>query len=250
MGRDVKFALGQWDGLCSATWKVWPGSDGSVYIADRNIGGKSKVSLHPRDPTRPGQEWRIAFNTPEIAQLARPDESQPDRVIDAWDSEMNRLPAAPLREAFGVVLGRPSLGYYEMPDDSTQLAKVRGYRTKGVDWSAPMPSVDQLWQFTVLIGDPNVRTTAPGTRAHGAVEVGMFVLPSSEQVWVMRRLIPFTEKMKADVAEKMRSVVNAGDRSWSGVRRAHLMGREPSGFRWIFDLAVTRGDIPEALLNF
>src|SRR5512132_3705567 len=63
VAHEVKFALGDWDGLCSATWKVWPGNDGSVYIADRNLGAHSKVSLHPRDATRPGREWRIAFTS-------------------------------------------------------------------------------------------------------------------------------------------------------------------------------------------
>lgn len=249
---EVKFALGAWDGLRSSTWKVWGGADGSVYIADRSIGRASKVSLHPRDPDRPGGEWRVAFSSDEVAATALPDTPLPGgRVIASWDSEETRLATAPLRAAYAVVLGRHSLGYQPLPEDLESRERVRRHRTKGVDWSTPMPSLDELWQFTVFITDPHVVSSPPGTRALGAVPVGGFVLPSSEQVWVMRHLIPYTDDMKADVAEKMRVAVNAGRRPESPlVRRVHLLGKEESGLRWTVEVAATFGPIPPELESF
>jgi hypothetical protein len=248
---EVRFGLGRWGGLCSSTWKVWPGSDGSVYIADREIGAAIKVSLHPRRPAYPEGEWRVAFNSDEIAKSAAPDATLSGRVIDAWDSEINRLPSAPLRQAFAVILGRPSLGYMPFPPDVTEFQRLRRHRTRGVDWSALIPDLDHLWQFTVLIGDPKVNVSAPGTRALGAVPVGHFVLPSSEQVWVMRHLIPFTEAMKAKLTERMQALVNAGQRPQAPlVRRGHFFGKEPDGLRWIFAVAATFGPIPSEFENF
>lgn len=252
MTTEVRFGLGRWDGLRSSTWKVWPGSDGSVYVADREVGNAVKISLHPRRPHAPGGEWRIAFNSDEIAAKARPGDTLSGRVIAAWDSEANRLPSAPLRQAFAVVLGRPSLGYVPLPTNVDDLKRVRRNRTRGVDWSATMPDLDHLWQFTVLIGDHNVKLSAPGTRAMGAVPVGHFVLPSTEEVWVMRHLIPYTENMRTEVHQKVQTVVNLGERpkGLTAVRRAHLLGNEPDGLRWIIAVAVTFGPIPSELEEF
>lgn len=250
MSGEVKFGLGRWDGLCSPTWKIWSGSDGSVYVADREAGKAIKVSLHPRRPEHPGGEWRIAFNSNEIAADARPDDTFRGRVVEAWDSEDTRLPSAPLRQAFAVVLGRPSLGYTPLPPDDRHLQRLRRHRTRGIDWSAPMPDLKHLWQFTVLIGDPHVNVSAPGTQSMGAVPVGHFTLPSTEQVWIMRHLIRYTPAMQADVAQKVHAMVNFAQRPQAPLaRRGHIMGKERDGLRWIMAVAATFGPIPPEVGN-
>jgi hypothetical protein len=252
MASAIRFGLGRWDGLHSATWRVSAGKDGSVYLIDRAVGHLAKVSLHARDPSRPGGEWRIAFSDAAVAARARPDQESPGRLIEEWDSETTRLPDGPFRQAFAVVLGRPSLGYEPLPDDPIQSERVRRHLTRGVDWSTPMPSVDELWQFTVLIADPHIRTTAPGTGSMGAVPVGSLELPSTETVWVMRTKIPYTADRQEQVRQQMQTVVSAAPRpeGTPRVRRAHLLGAEPEGLRWILDVAVTFGPIPPAIENF
>src|SRR5688572_30464276 len=97
MKKDIRFGLGKPEGIRSSSWKVWAGADSTVYIASRDVGTSVKVSLHPRDPGRPGKEWRVALTS----EMARPEYFLPGdpwfdalggtRVIDNWDSETCRL---------------------------------------------------------------------------------------------------------------------------------------------------------------
>lgn len=255
IGRDgeVRFGLGTWDGLRSSTWKVWGGADGSVYVANREIGNQLKVSLHPGfADRRSGDEWRLAFTSDTIARGARRRAGSADiagRVLAAWDSEEARHPSAPFREAYAVVLGNPSLGYVPLPPELEDRAKVRRQLTRQVDWSTPLPGTDVLWQFTVLIGDPGVRSSPPGAKRMLAKTVGRLVLPTSEEVWVMRHLIPFTDDLKNKVRTYAEGALNRIplDPAEPGVYRINMFGSESSGLRWVIEIGVTAGPVPPEL---
>jgi hypothetical protein len=52
-GQEVRFAVGDPNGLTSNTWKIWEHKS-SIYIACRDDFQEAKVSLHP-------SHWRMAF---------------------------------------------------------------------------------------------------------------------------------------------------------------------------------------------
>jgi len=242
----IRFGLGTWDGLRSSSWKVWPGSDSSVYIASRDIGHALKVSLHPRSPAGSGGEWRIAF-TAEYLGTNPLQGLDGNRTLDEWDSEIGRLENVPLKQAFAVVLGRFSMGYHVLSPSQD----LRSYRRRlaKVDWLQELPPVENAWQFTTFIGDAGVLGTPPGTRAMSAVQVGRFTLGNGAEVWIMRHLIPVTQEMKQNIAMAMNYMVSSLGRSFDpAVYRGHLHGKEPDGLRWMVEIAATHG-APEGALD-
>jgi hypothetical protein len=83
-----------------------------------------EASLHPRDPDRPGGEWRVAWTSEQVAGNGVPDGAG-TRVLTEWESEEGRLEASPLKQGFAVTLGRFSLGLHVLPDEPDELVRYR-----------------------------------------------------------------------------------------------------------------------------
>lgn len=234
----VRFGLRYSSRLRTSTWKIGMGSDSSVYIINRPIGGAVKVSLHPRDKERPGHEWRIA-RAREFSDL---EPGSPSRVLDSWDSESMRLrPDSPLKQGFAVVLGRFSLGYHEAPQDAEE-AEREERALRAVHWITDLPGVNAAWQVTVFVGDAGARSTAPGTRSMGSTPIGSLTLPNGGQVWVMRHEIPVTDEMRSNIELAVRSALaQLVAEPEDGVHRILLSGREEDGLRWWIETAGTKG---------
>jgi len=239
----VRFGLGAPGGLRSSSWKVWGGADSSVYIASREIGHSVKASLHPRDPARPGREWRVALIgdhanvAPEVAATLD------GRVIDAWDSESGRLgDGVPLRQGFAVVLGRFSMGRHPRPHNPDEPTPANRHLAK-VDWIDDLPPDGHAWQFTVLVTDAGVALAGPpGARAMQAMPVGTFVQPDGSTVWVVRHLIVITERMLEHVTRAATVMVQRlGVSDDHRVYRSHLR-TTTEALRAFVEVAVTIGD--------
>lgn len=238
----LRFGLGVPNGPRSSSWKIWGGADSSVYIASRDIGHNVKASLHPRDPARPGREWRVALVGNRANVDAEVAARLDGRVFDAWDSESGRLgDRIPLRQGFAVVLGRFSMGRHPRPHDDD--AAVNRRHLAKVSWLEDLPPEAQAWQFTVLMTDPGIALAEPpGTRAMKAIPVGTFVLPDGTNVWLMRHLIPITDHMR-DLVTKAANVMvhRLGVTVDHRVYRAHIPTTTES-LRAFVEVAVTIGD--------
>jgi hypothetical protein len=46
MAREIRFAAGTENGLRSTVWKLYTGSDDSIYLQSRMMGSDTKVSFH------------------------------------------------------------------------------------------------------------------------------------------------------------------------------------------------------------
>jgi hypothetical protein len=219
---------------------VYAGSDSTVYVASRDIGHAIKVSLHPIDPSRPGEEWRLAWTSEHVARHGLPDGHQ-NRVLDAWDSESRRLDEAPLKHAFAVVLGRFSMGLHPLPEDDAGLAAYRRRLAK-VDWVQDYPDLDEAWQFNVMVGDPGYNIIRPpGRRGMNAAAVGKLTLPTRVDVWVVRNRIKLDDDAKAQVQHAANGLVQTlGKRDSPGVYRGHLTG-DADGLHFFAEVAVTWG---------
>lgn len=239
--QAIRFGLRHSPELRSSSWKVSVGKDSSVYVINRPIGGSVKVSLHPGSEEQPGREWRIAL-TDEYMKSG--DIDRESRVIDSWDSEAMRLkPGMQLKLGFAVVLGRFSLAYHPT-SENPDAAKREEKELRVVDWITDVPDQGTAWQVTVLVTDPNTRSTppGPGSRAMGSVPVGRLDLPNKGEVWVMRHRIPVTDEMMKTINMGMSFAFSQlpngpGD----GVHRILLRGKEDDGLRWWIETAATKG---------
>lgn len=240
----IRFGLWYSPEIRSSSWKVGFGSDSTVYVINRPIGNAVKVSLHQRDSERSGHEWRFAL-TQEYLDSG-PDPDQP-RVGDSWDSEQRRIPDSPLKVGFAVVLGRFSLGYHT-PQESLEDALREERELQTVDWITDLPTVDQAWQVTVIVVDPGIPSTPPGTRAMGSIPLGKLDLPNSSEVWVMRDLIPITDEMRANITNGTNFALSELENEPSdGVHRVLLQGKEEGGLRYWLESAATKGAPPGVL---
>lgn len=219
----VRFGIGDPDGHRSSSWTVKGGRDSSIYVLSRDVGHAIKASLHPRDESRPGGEWRVALVgdnarvTPEVADRLV------GRVIEVWDSELCRLgQGVPLRQGFAVLLGRFSMGRHPESSDSDELDAYRR-RLGKVDW-IDMPPADHAWQFTVLVTDPGIALKGtPGRRAMKALPVGAFVLPNGSDVWIVRHLVPISDETRDMVTKAANIVIDRlGMPEAHSIYRAHL----------------------------
>jgi hypothetical protein len=183
------------------------------------------VSLHESG------QWHYAFNTDEKAAAAQLEPSD-DRFIEKWHGEDGRLPGAPLRQAYAIVLGRFSLGF---PPVGTERAR------NNVDWVEDLPPAGpHAWQFTVLVSDAGVQSTPPGMSAMGAIPVGGFVLSNGSSLWVMRHLVTLGERGWENLQIAASAVVQRlGRPTEPTVYRADLSGTERGELHWVTQVAVT-----------
>lgn len=238
--HDIRFGLGWPNSVRSAPWRVRVGSDSSVYLLCDSTGSALKASYHPPDPVRPGRESRVAWTAEYVDANPLPDGQS--RTVTAWASEEGRLEGTPLRQLGAVVLGRFSLGLHPSPDDPVEAAKVQRRLSK-VAWVQEMPPpVQGAWQFTIIVGDPNVNIVGvPGERAVGALPVGHIRMPSGAELWVTRRLIDLGPDARATVERWATTAVHAlGVTKERRVYRGQLMTQDP-GLHSFVDIAVTLG---------
>ncbi len=80
----------------------------------------------------------------------------------------------------------------------------------------------------------------------------MFESERRDRVGLCGTKIPYTADLEEQVRRHIETVVTAAPRPvWTTrVRRAHILGAEPEGLQWIFDVAVTYGPIPPEIENF
>ena len=267
----VRFGLGNPQGMRSDSWSIRSWNDGSIYITPRMLSkshrGAYKVSLHPKFPDGSGGRWKIEWVD---AYVEKHPEVVPDgnTVIQEWESEDVRLrPGVPIRQGFAVVLGRFSLGPHIENDDPNRTASESAHLAKA-GWERNLPDPDHAYQWTVLVGDPGVVITPPGTRSMGATHVGTLQLGPNGVAHVMRHVIPLTDRMREQQRIQATGMANtllekdedgniasksADDRGRHGVIRGTALGHEePEGLRWAMEIALPYGFPPgesEAMLN-
>ena len=84
-GREVRFAVGDPNGLTSNSWKVKAKKKGDIYIICRDNFKEAKVSLHPRGG------WRMAFTTEAIKKNPKL-MVEKNRDWAVWDEPLTTLP--------------------------------------------------------------------------------------------------------------------------------------------------------------
>jgi hypothetical protein len=172
-----------------------------------------------------------------------------DPLISEWDAEAQRLgPDVPIREGFGVVLGRFSLGPRVIPDDPLVDEEQRRYLGK-VAWFSTIPPTGHAWQWTLLVGDSGKRISAPGTTSMDAEVAGEFDAGGFGSVYLMRHLIPTTQEMIAKITIGLQRAEESllSEPSGPAVLRGHIFGKEDNGLRWALDIAATHGFPAEEL---
>ena len=256
----IRFGFGNPEGMRSETWKVRAGSDGSIYITPRmlkkNHRGAYKVSLHPKRPDGSGGRWKIEWEDRYVQQhpaVLRNGET----VLAEWESESVRLgPNVPIKEGFAVVLGRFSLGPHIVNDNPATAADEAAHLAK-VTWERDLLDPDHAYQWTVLVGDPGDPVEQPpGTRAMGSTVIGVLRLGSMGITYVMRHVIPLTDRMRAEQKKNAQALAssmlekddegnvvskNEEDKDRPGVIRGTALGHEDTGLRWAMELAIPYG---------
>ena len=235
----VRFGLKARDDLRSSSWSVHGGGDSSVYVINRDVGHAMKVSLHPHDPNKPGGDYRVAWTSEYWQGELLPPETP--RLMADWHADDGRLPDAPLRMGFCVLLGRFSLGLYP-PLDDPDAARRQQQRFSRVEWIEELPDPGFAWQVTVLIGDPRCHLTGtPGRNGMGAQKVGSFVLPDESEVWLVRHVQQLDEGYR-DVFERGLTIAveKLGKRESPGVYRS-LVLTSRDGLHGFIDTALSFG---------
>lgn len=247
MSNTVRFGLGEPAGMRSDSWSVRTGADGSVYIAPRMLfkgsRGPIKVSLHPKRDDGTGGRWKVEYQ-PHFTD-SRPDlfvDRGVDTIVDEWDSESQRLaPTGLLKQAYGVVLGRFSMAPHMTHEDNARAAEESAYLAKA-DWLRELPPIGFAYQWTVLIGDPDISFGPPGTRAMHAVEIGSFKTAQAGDVFVMRHLFEISTEMQSRIAEHAQTLASQSKaRARPLTSRVTLIGKEDNGFRWSAEIALSSG---------
>ena len=161
----LRFAVGSADGPRSDVWRVWAGTDGSVYIAQRSLAGQFKVSLHPSG------DWRVAFTRLEDAQrLAN---------LPKGERVFHRLTPAPghpgTRRGFTILIPwfsafvrqQPELGpicWLPVPDGyAAEVQIILIDRNVPIDWSTTEQQDTLMARLTLETG--------------GAIAVACFIRP-------------------------------------------------------------------------
>ena len=84
--REVRFAVGQPNGLTSNSWKFWANKKGDIYIACRDSFKYARVSLHVSG------RWRMGFTTAALKENSSILQPGENRAWEVWDRPSPTFP--------------------------------------------------------------------------------------------------------------------------------------------------------------
>lgn len=209
----LRFAVGTPGGPRSATWQVWVGKDGSVFVSTRTLGGYLKVSLHASG------RWRIAFTHPAAA--ARIGAPGGDRAFDRFTPGPEISPGV----RHGVMVVIPWLAVGLLPSCPPEEGETY--------WLPPLAE-GQVACIPVFLTAPNVIVDGAIASTTGPTGTG------ASLKYATRAARPEEVAEWADLDALM-----AEDDSVEAARttaevdvKGFVVGTMPDGTRWLLDLRI------------
>lgn len=220
-GAAIRFAVGDPLGACSSNYRLWAeGRAGDVYVANRMVADRIKVSLHASG------EYREAFTTRYMAAIGM---SAGERARMVW----KRLePERGWIYAFRINI--PGSQLRPVPKGTPESKQA-------IYWHPAPAEPDTMTVYTVLVGPKDLRQEGfPGGRA-GALFLMGLTAGNGDRVALMvhetkgtREFRVGLERFRRQYAEDM---LREGRTDWRNVR-ALLPGKDQWGVGNLLEFAV------------
>lgn len=169
--KEIRFGVRDLNGLVSSTWKCWitkNNNKNDIYIANRVLGDKIKISLHESG------NYRLAFLKNFLEKEAPPEsELHQDRVVESCSVSNNIAPGVTL--AVRVYITNTSVNHEIGP-------KIK---RKKIIWAEkPEDKMSTLFLFFITEKDLKI-SNWPAKRSKGTKLIGSLELDDGRIIWIV-----------------------------------------------------------------
>jgi len=226
--HTIRFAAGTADGSRSSVYSVWAqdarsgrATRSDVYVAARNLGGSTKVSLHQDG------NWESSLTSEFVRRNVRlPGWTRSgSRHAERWRRPAEFHPGFTL--AFAVRFPGSELRPFSLGDlEPTRVAWL------------PAPSANSFMQITLLLARAYSGDGWPGKNSMGTQLLDRIPLLSGETLFLVHHEMPMTNQMAEQMREQKKQALArlpvAIERGNPSLRAQFFGNDESSGYRFFW----------------